>query len=91
MLRRLAYPNRLVDIINLFHRDKGTISRIHNFMLKYLYNKHASRLHSLSQPYLSPLTLQQLADVSKIQVTKPIRNIFLGLRKSEDSRKNDVR
>lgn len=64
LLRRLSYPNRLCDLVPMFKRDEGTISRIVNFMLKLIYNGYAKRLNSLKQNYLTPEALQELADVS---------------------------
>lgn len=64
LLRRLSYPNRLVDLVKTFHRDVGTISQIITFMLKFLFDKHGHRINKLNQPYLTSLRLQELADVN---------------------------
>lgn len=66
VLRRLTYPNRLTDLVHMFKRDEGTISRIFNYMIKWIYAKHATRLHSLEQNYLTRAVLQELADVRKL-------------------------
>ncbi|KAJ6642616.1 hypothetical protein Bhyg_07569, partial [Pseudolycoriella hygida] len=61
LLRRLAYPNRLVDLVKTFNRDKGSLSRIFIFMLTWIYNHYGKRLHSLQQNYISPSLLEELA------------------------------
>lgn len=64
VLRRLSYPNGLIDLVKMFKRDPGTISKIINFMIKWIYENYAKRLHNLRQNYLTEERLQELAAVS---------------------------
>ena len=51
LLRRLAYPNRLVDLTMLFGRDEPELSAIINTMICDIITKHKFRLDSIFQPW----------------------------------------
>jgi hypothetical protein len=63
LLRRLCYPNRLSDLVPMFHRDPGTISRIFNWMVNLIYNSHSKVVQTLKQPYITPEKLQEFSEV----------------------------
>ena len=52
LLRRLAYPCRLVDLIPQFGRHKSELSVMINTMSKEIYNLHKHRVSSLEHPWL---------------------------------------
>lgn len=52
LLRRLAYPNRLADIVQRFGRSKSELSIIANSVQDWVIEHHLHRLQSLSQPWL---------------------------------------
>ena len=62
LLRRLAYPNRLGDLVPIFGRCKEDLSRIFNLMLSYIYDHHGHLLSNLNKPWLSRNHLQMYAD-----------------------------
>jgi hypothetical protein len=45
LLRRLAYPNCLGDLVRIFRRSQATLSRTINFMLHTLHQRHSQLLH----------------------------------------------
>ncbi len=50
LLRRLAYPNCLCDLVPMFGRSKSEISEIVNEMLFYLCAVHKNKFSTLQQP-----------------------------------------
>ena len=52
VLRRLAYPNRLVDMVPIFARHPTELSLIFNTMLKFIYEAHIHLITDLDQPWL---------------------------------------
>ena len=58
LLKRLAYPCRLSDMIPRFGRPVAELSMITTTVLDYLYNTHAHHLRRFDQPILSRRSLQ---------------------------------
>ena len=54
VLRRLSYPNRLVDLIPLFGRPKSELSIIFNETLHDLYMKNGARLTTIDHSWFEP-------------------------------------
>ena len=54
VLRRLAYPNKLVDLVPIFGRAKEEISIIFNTTIDIIYNLHKDKLHNLDQEWITP-------------------------------------
>lgn len=55
ILWRLSYPNRLVDLLDLFPRSEGELSVIFNETLDYIYDKYIFMLDDVSNlSWLSP-------------------------------------
>ncbi|GFR71691.1 hypothetical protein ElyMa_000359200 [Elysia marginata] len=52
LLRRLAYPSRLVDVGRVFGLHPADISTVTNVMLNIIYDQHYNRFTSLEQPWL---------------------------------------
>ena len=52
LLRRLAYPNRLMDLVPLFGRHKTELSQIINVTLNEVFNKQKDRLCIVTQEWL---------------------------------------
>lgn len=71
VLRRLSYPNRLCDLVKMFHRDPTTLSRIFNYMLKFIYCRHKQRVQSLNQNWI----LTRLDDFSQVVYSYKIKSI----------------
>jgi hypothetical protein len=61
VLRRLAYPCRLVDLMYMFGRSEGMLSRIISTTLKWIYNRWAQRLFSWDHARLTPEKLEEFA------------------------------
>lgn len=61
LLRRLAYPNRLDDLVPIFGRTKSELSYIFNTVLNTVYENHRYRLSDLDQPWLDEPHLQEFA------------------------------
>ena len=72
VLRRLAYPNRLLDIVPLFGRHKTELSVIINKMVLDMYSKNLYTLNTVFQPWL------QHADFAKAVTEKGavLKNIW---------------
>ena len=51
LLRRLAYPNRLGDLVPMFGRSIQELSYIFNGTLYFLFAQHAHCLDSVTQPW----------------------------------------
>ena len=52
VLRRLAYPNRLCDLVPMFGRHVTELSVIFNVMLEEIHRKHHDKLESVQQPWV---------------------------------------
>ncbi len=52
VLRRLAYPNRLGDLVPMFGRSVPEISEIFNCTLHDLHTRHAHRVSSINQSWV---------------------------------------
>lgn len=61
VLRRLAYPNRLKDLVPIFGRSQTELSMIFNTTLECIYDEHDSLLKSLDLHWLSPDKLLEYA------------------------------
>jgi hypothetical protein len=59
MLRRLAYPCRLNDLVNVFGLDVSSIGRIINYMLSELIDRYGDRI--LFWPGLTPARIRKYA------------------------------
>ncbi len=60
MLHRLAYPNRLSDLVPIFGRSKSKCLIIFNTMLNDLIVHHHHRVTTVSQPWLNHLQMAQV-------------------------------
>lgn len=61
LLRRLAYPNRLVDLQPMFGKSIPDLSLIFNAMINHVHHNFGERLTSLDQWWLDPDHLEQYA------------------------------
>lgn len=61
LLRRLAYPNRLTDMITMFGRSKTELSMIFNNVVDLVFAQHHSLLTNLNVPWLAPEKLLRMA------------------------------
>ena len=61
LLRRLAYPNRLTDMIQMFGRSKSELSMVINNAVDFVSNQHHSLLNNLNVPWLAPERLKEMA------------------------------
>lgn len=59
VLRRLAYPNRYVDLCPLFPWTERELCLLFSTGLDFLYDRWGGKLRSLNQPWLSLGKLQQ--------------------------------
>lgn len=73
ILLRLAYPNRLSDLYDLFNRCESSISEIFNYTLNHVYINFNILLISLDQEWLN---LTQLVTYNEVIVKKgsPLMN-----------------
>ena len=62
LLRRLAYPNRLTDLTDIFRRPKSQLSMIINTLVYHLYEKYGHLLESLDHPWTSNESLQEFCN-----------------------------
>lgn len=68
LLRRLAYPNRLGDLENIFKRSPAALSEISNFMANYIYESYGHLLENIGQ--LSWINREQLDHYAQAISTK---------------------
>ena len=61
-LRRLAYPNRLGDILDHFGKDETTLSVCFNHVLDFVYDKFCDRLDTPEQLWITIDVLQTWAE-----------------------------
>ena len=54
MLRHLAYPNRLADLVPMFGRHITELSRIANAIVKSVWEEHGHRLENLESTWIDP-------------------------------------
>ena len=52
LLRRLAYPNRFVDLYPLFGRSKSQLSEMFNIVLDHVYDNFSHLPSTLAQPWI---------------------------------------
>ena len=62
-LKRFAYPIRFGDMVSKFGRAPCQLSMICSAMTNLVYNLHSFHLQNIQQPWLSPVHLQELANV----------------------------
>ena len=75
LMRRLAYPCRYVDLVKMFARPVPELCMISNTVLDWIYDKHAFRLTSWDQFFLSPPYLEQYYQ-SIAEKGSPLKNCF---------------
>ena len=64
-LRRLAYPNRLCDLENIFQRSSPALSEICTFVNRHIYRNFSRLLEDIGNlNWLNQNRLQLYADVS---------------------------
>lgn len=75
LLRRLAYPNRLVDIKHIFRRQKGELSKVFNWMLNHVNEKFG---HLLSTLNLCWLRVEDMVNFARAIQAKgsPLPNVW---------------
>lgn len=61
VLRRLAYPNRLVDLSKLFGRSEAAVSIIVKHLIDFLIEEHGHLLSSLNRTWLTRDNLDRYA------------------------------
>jgi hypothetical protein len=66
LLRRLCYPNRLYDLERMFQRDATVLSRISNWMTKFVSNKYEHLLRSLRHDWMRTENMVAFANVRLI-------------------------
>ena len=57
VLRRLAYPNHLCDLIPLFGRSLTDLSIVFNETLQFIHTRHKHHVSSLTQPWIDHAAL----------------------------------
>ena len=62
LLKRVAYPCRLSDMIPRFGRPVSVLSLIMNHVMDYIYYVHGHRITQWNQDILNPGALQHYAD-----------------------------
>ena len=62
LLKRVAYPCRLSDMIPRFGRPVSVLSLIINHVIDYIYDVHGHRITQWNQDILNPGALQHYAD-----------------------------
>ena len=62
ILRRLAYPKRMIDLVPIFGRSKQELSIIFNLALSYIYDNFCNLLTDFNQHWLTPANLRRYAD-----------------------------
>lgn len=63
LLRRLAYPNRLSDLVKLFNRDVTALSRIANWMTKFISERHGHLIRTLDHTWMTIRDLEMFCKV----------------------------
>lgn len=61
LLRRLAFPCRLIELMPMFGRSESMLSRIISATMRWIYNRWAQRLFSWDYTRLTPAKLEQFA------------------------------
>ena len=62
LLRRLAYPNRLGDILHHSGKDEAVLSACFNHVLDFVYNQFCDRLDTPDQPWITGDVLETWAE-----------------------------
>ena len=75
VLRRLAYPNRLKDIVPIFGRSETELSMIFNGTLEWLYTQHSDLLESFNLHWLSPDKLLEYTEAVE-EKGAPLQNCW---------------
>lgn len=75
LLKRVAYPCRLSDMIPRFGRPVSVISLITNDVIDYIYDVHGHLITQWNQDLLNHRALQRYADAISGQVA-PLDNCF---------------
>ena len=65
LLKRLAYPCRLVELSCFFGRSCSDISRVITFLVTYIHDRFGDLLNNLDRPYLSTGNLSIFAEAIK--------------------------
>jgi len=52
LIRRLAYPNRLSDLVPIFDRSQASLSQIVNHTTDILYNDYSHKFYQLNQHWI---------------------------------------
>ncbi|GJJ68191.1 nuclease HARBI1 [Entomortierella parvispora] len=74
VLRRLAFPCRLVDLMPMFGRSEGMLSRIFNKTITWIYNRWARQLFTWDHARLTPAKLEQFAAVIR-EAGSPLQDV----------------
>lgn len=75
LLRRLAYPNRLCDLVSIFQRGVSDLSRISNGVCLFIYNRWGHLLRDFTNAaWFTPERVQLYADA--ISRKCPLPNCF---------------
>ena len=61
MLRRLAYPCRLSDLVSRFGRPVPELSMIFNEVISFIYERHNHRFNQWNNLLLNPIQLERYA------------------------------
>ncbi|XP_013383168.1 uncharacterized protein LOC106153684 [Lingula anatina] len=62
LLKRLSYPNRLVDLENVFGRCTSQLSVIVNETVDHIYDNYSHLIHNLDQPWMDMDHLMQYSE-----------------------------
>ena len=62
-LRRHCYPCRYVDLVPLFGRSIPELCLINNTFVDFIYRRWGHLLTTINQPWLSPINLQEFANI----------------------------
>lgn len=63
VLRRLAYPCRLIDLVHMFGRSESSLSRMISTVLRWIHRRWSRRLLHWDHQRLTPAKLEQFAAV----------------------------
>jgi hypothetical protein len=64
MLRRMAYPNRLTDLVAIFGLHETHLSSIFNLVVKHVHDRFGYLLTDLNQPWLAEEELRRYAEAT---------------------------
>ena len=66
LLRRLAYPNRLTDLVPIFGLHPTHLSIVFNTVLNIVYDRFGHLLTNINQPWLAEGQLREFARVAHV-------------------------